>query len=121
MGKLWSAANVRVVGSGLSEDKYLSFVSQAIGDFDTVKRSRSAQYRGTSITTSIQRERIFDVADLTALPGGRAVMVATQTPAALVKLVHVSERPYAAAVKTSQTYYEQRAARRAQPAQEARR
>ncbi|MDZ8276523.1 TraM recognition domain-containing protein [Microbacterium aquimaris] len=121
MGKLWSAANVRVVGSGLSEDKYLSFVSQAIGDFDTVKRSRSAQHRGTSITTSIQRERIFDVSDLTALPGGRAVMVATQTPAALLRLVHVSERPYAAAVKTSQGYYEQRAAQRAHATRKAHR
>ncbi len=112
MGKLWSAANVRVVGSGLAEDKYLPFISQAIGDFDAVKRSRSSQSRGGSTTTSLQRERIFDVSDLVALPAGRAVMMATQTPAALLKLDHFSARPYAEKVKQSQDYYEARAVER---------
>ncbi|PPF91324.1 conjugal transfer protein TraG [Clavibacter michiganensis] len=112
MGKLWSAANVRVVGSGLAEDKYLPFISQAIGDFDAVKKSRSSQSKSSSTTTSLQRERIFDVSDLVSLPAGRAVMMATQTPAALLKLDHFSARPYAEKVTQSQTYYEARAVQR---------
>lgn len=120
MGKLWSAANIRVVGSGLAEDKYLPFIAQAVGDFDAVKKSRSSQLRGSSTTTSLQRERIFDVSDLVALPAGRAVMMATQTPAALLKLDHFSEREYAEKVKQSQKYYEGRAVERgAQKIQEA--
>lgn len=108
MGKLWSAANVRVVGSGLSEDRYLQFISQAIGDHDALKRSRSSQPRSSSTTSSYQRERIFDVADLTAMPFARAVLLATQTPPALIKLEHFSTKPYAAKVKESQAYYESR-------------
>lgn len=110
MGKLWSAANVRVVGSGLSEDKYLPFISQSIGDYDAVKRSRSTQTKGSSVTTSVSRERIFDMADITALPFGRAIMLATQTPATLLKLEHYSTQPYADKVATSRAYYEGRAA-----------
>jgi len=109
MGKLWSAANVRVVGSGLSEDRYLQFVSQAIGDHDAMKRSRSSQARGSSTTSSYQRERIFDVADITSLPSGRAIMLATQTPPALLRLEHFSTKPYAAKVSQSQEYFESRA------------
>ena len=108
MGKLWSAANVRVVGSGLSEDRYLQFISQAIGDYDALKRSRSSQPRSSSTTSSYQRERIFDVADLTAMPFARAVLLATQTPPALIKLEHFSTKAYAAKVKESQAYYESR-------------
>ena len=109
MGKLWSAANVRVVGSGLSEDKYLPFVSQSIGDYDAIKRSRSNARGGSSTSDSIQRERIFDVADLTALPQARAIMMATQTPPALLTLEHYSERPYADKVAASRDFYESRA------------
>lgn len=110
MGKLWSAANVRVIGSGLSEDKYLPFISQSIGDYDAIKRTRSNAKGGSSTTDSIQRERIFDVADLTSLPRGRAIMLATQTPAALLQLEHFSERPYADKVAASRDFYESRAA-----------
>ena len=115
MGKLWSAANVRIVGSGLSEDKYLPFVSQSIGEYDSLKRSRSTQTRGVSVTSSLQRERIFDPADITALPHGRAIMLATQTPPALLKLEHYSTKPYAAKVQQSRDYYEGRAADAVQP------
>lgn len=112
MGKLWSAANIRVIGSGLAEDKYLPFISEAIGPYDAIKKSRTSQSRGSSSTTNLVREKIFEVADLVALPAGRAVMLATQTPAALLKLDHFSARPYADKVKQSQDYYEKRAVER---------
>lgn len=71
MQKLWSAANVRVVGSGLSEDKFLPFVSNLIGDHDVVKRSASQNETSCTVSTSVARQRLFDVSDLTALPRAR--------------------------------------------------
>jgi type IV secretory pathway TraG/TraD family ATPase VirD4 len=109
MSKLWSAANIRVAGAGLAEDKFLPFLASLIGDHDVVKRSSSSQSKGRSITTSLQRERILDVADLTAMPRGRAVLLASGAPASLIKLDHFSARPYAQAVNDSRTYYEARA------------
>ena len=118
MSKLWSAANIRVAGAGLAEDKFLPFLSSLIGDHDVIKRSSSSQSKGRSVTTSLQRERIFDVSDLTAMPRGRAVMLASGMPAALVKLDHYSQRPYAAKVEASKSYYEGRAVTEGQPAKE---
>ncbi|GED11272.1 type IV secretory system conjugative DNA transfer family protein [Cellulosimicrobium cellulans] len=106
MQKLWSAANVRVVGSGLSEDKFLPFVSNLVGDHDVLKRSTSQHKGGRTVSTSVQRQRIFDVSDLTALPRGRAVLMASGTPAALLRLDHFSARPYADKVSASFAHYE---------------
>lgn len=106
MQKLWSASNVRVAGAGLSEEKFLPFLASLIGDRDVVKRSRSSQRGGASTSTSVQRERTLDAADLAQLPRGRAVLMSSGFPAALVKLEHFSERPYARDVEISQAHYE---------------
>lgn len=117
MQKLWSAANVRVVGSGLSEDKFLPFVSNLIGDHDVVKRSASQNKTSRTVSTSVARQRLFDVSDLTALPRGRAVLLASGLPAALLRLDHHSARPYTDKVSASLAHYEnQRAARTHVPA-----
>ncbi|PRZ11682.1 type IV secretory pathway TraG/TraD family ATPase VirD4 [Nesterenkonia sandarakina] len=106
MRKLWSSANIRVAGSGLSEDEFLPFLSQLVGERDMVKRQTSTQQRGRSTSTSIQRERIMDVADLAGMPSGRALLFSSGQPAALMKLEHFSAKPYAKAVKESQTHFE---------------
>ena len=106
MNKLWSAANVRVAGSGLSEDKFLPFLSSLIGDRDVTKRTSSTQRGGRSTTTSVQRERIFEASDIAQLPRGRAIMTASGQPALLLALDHFSTKPYADDVTASQDYYE---------------
>lgn len=106
MNKLWSAANVRVAGSGLSEDKFLPFLSSLIGDRDVTKRTSSTQRGGRSTTTSVQRERIFEASDIAQLPRGRAIMTASGQPALLLALQHFSTKPYGDDVKASQDYYE---------------
>ena len=106
MQKLWSASNIRVAGAGLSEEKFLPFVASLIGDRDVVKRSRSTQRGGWSTNTSVQRERTLDAADLAQLPRGRAVLMSSGFPAALVKLEHFSEKPYGRDVELSQGHYE---------------
>jgi type IV secretory pathway TraG/TraD family ATPase VirD4 len=111
MNKLWSAANIRVVGRGLSEDRFLPFVSALIGDHDVVRRSTSTQKHGRSTSTSVARERIFETSDIAELPGGRAILLASGTRAALIKLTHWSEKDYGDLVKQSQDYHELKATR----------
>src|SRR5699024_1677821 len=95
MRKLWSAANIRVAGSGLSDDKFLPFLSQLVGDHDVIRRSASTQKgMGRQISTSINRERILEVSDLTALPRGRAILSSSGTPAGLIELEHYSQKSY---------------------------
>lgn len=113
MQKLWSAANIRAVGKGISEKDFLPFVSSLIGDHDVVKRSSSSQKHGRSVSTSIQRERIFDTSDITSLPDARAILMASGMPAALIKLSHWSEKEYGDLVVQSKDYYEQKAVRMA--------
>ncbi|QCU79608.1 conjugal transfer protein TraG (plasmid) [Citricoccus sp. SGAir0253] len=113
MKKLWSAANIRVAGSGLSDSAFLPFLSQLIGDHDVTRRTTSTQKGGRSVSTAIQRERLLDVNDLAALPRGRAVLSTSGLPPALVKLQHYSTQSYGNDVEASKDYYEQHAARNA--------
>ena len=72
MSKLWSAATIKVYGGGVSEVEFLEQLSRLIGDFDLESRSLTHASRGggRSVNRSVRRERILDVADLGALPGG---------------------------------------------------
>ncbi len=107
MNKLWGASNIRVAGSGLSDDKFLPFLAQLVGEHDVLKRSSSTSGRtNRSVSTSMQRERILDVADLAALPRGRAILTSSGLPAGLIDLQHYSTKPYGEYVKLSQQYYE---------------
>lgn len=106
MRKLWSAANIRVAGSGLSDDKFLPFLSQLIGDHDVQRRTSSTQRGGRSVTSSVQRERILDVSDLAALPRGRAVLTSSGMPAGLIELEHFTSHSYGEDCLVSQAYYE---------------
>lgn len=110
MQKLWSAANVRIVGPGVAQDTFLRTVSELAGDHDVRARSTSAGGKGGRTTsTSIQRRRLLEVSDLTAMPPGRAVAFSTGIPAILLKLDHHSTKPYADLVAESHRYYEARA------------
>jgi type IV secretory pathway TraG/TraD family ATPase VirD4 len=101
MRKLWSAANVKVYGGGVSEVEFLSELSQLIGDYDLNATSTSQGKGGRSISHSTRRERVLDVADLAALPKGRAVVIASGAPATLARTLPWMTGPHAAAVKAS--------------------
>ena len=58
-----------------------------------------------SVSTRVQRERIFEAADLTAMPRGRAVMLSSGAPAALLELRHWSELAQAEAITASEQHY----------------
>lgn len=101
MRKLWSAANVKVYGGGVSEVEFLNELSQLIGDFDLTTTSVSHGRGGRSTNRAVRRERVLDVADLTALPRGRAVVFASGAPAALVRTLPWMAGPHADVVRKS--------------------
>ena len=101
MRKLWSAANIKVYGGGVSEVEFLSELSQLVGDFDLNTTSVSHGRGGRSTNRAVRRERVLDVADLQALPKGRAIVFASGAPAALVRTLPWMTSPEAAAVRAS--------------------
>ena len=119
MEKLWSAANVRVIGSGLAQAQHLQDASVLIGDHDVVTHDVSVSPRsgglfssGRSTSTRLNRERIFETHELAALPRNRAVMLSAGAPAALIELIHYSETEYASDIDASESYYTGRAGAR---------
>jgi type IV secretory pathway TraG/TraD family ATPase VirD4 len=101
MRKLWSASNVAVYGGGVKEPEFLNELSQMIGDYDRRTTSTSVGRGSRSTSHGIQRERTLDIADLGALPRGRAVVFASGAPATLVETVPWMSGPHAAALRAS--------------------
>ena len=101
MRKLWSASNVKLYLGGVAEAEFLRELSELVGDYD--KSTASVSYnRGIRSTNhQLRRERILDAAELSALPRGRAVMLSSGTPAALIETVPWMKGKHAAAVRAS--------------------
>jgi type IV secretory pathway TraG/TraD family ATPase VirD4 len=101
MRKLWSAANIKIYGGGVSEAEFLSELSQLIGDFDLSTTSVSHSRGGRSTNRAVRRERILDIAELSALPKGRAIVLASGAPAALARTLPWMTGPHADLVRAS--------------------
>jgi type IV secretory pathway TraG/TraD family ATPase VirD4 len=101
MRKLWSASNVKLYLGGVAEAEFLRELSELVGDYD--KSTASVSYnRGIRSTNhQLRRERILDAAELSALPRGRAVMLSSGTPAALIETVPWMKGKHAADVRAS--------------------
>jgi type IV secretory pathway TraG/TraD family ATPase VirD4 len=88
MNKLWSSASIRVYGGGEVDPRFLGTLSQLIGDYEAETKTVSVQHGragSRSTTTSTRVERILEVADLAALPLGRAVVFASGSRPILVR------------------------------------
>jgi len=109
MGKLWSAANIRLYGGGVSDAKYLGDLVQLIGQYYPTSYSTNVQRGGgqhsRSTTASVSPENIMDVADLAALPRGRAIVFASGTRPALLRTLPWHLGPYAEQVQASLARY----------------
>ena len=101
MKKLWSASNVKVYGGGVSEAHFLEDLSRMIGDYDRLSSSTSSGRGHRTVSQQLHRERILDVADLAALPKGRAVVLASGARPTLIRTVPWMAGPHAAAVRSS--------------------
>ncbi|MFI2373183.1 type IV secretory system conjugative DNA transfer family protein [Streptomyces sp. NPDC018833] len=109
MEKLWSAANIRVYGGGVSDTRFLGDLSQLAGEFEAETVSVSYQpaqqgmglFSNRSTSHTSRRERVLDVSDLGSMPPGRALVLASGTPPVLVATVPWWESTHADAVKAS--------------------
>ncbi|MGK5557794.1 type IV secretory system conjugative DNA transfer family protein [Actinomadura kijaniata] len=109
IAKLWSAANIRVYGGGVSDSKFLGDLVAYVGEFEpvtystTVQSGRGAHSRSTSAST--RPEKILDVADLFAMPRGRALVLPSGAPPVLVRTLPWQAGPHADKVKASLAKY----------------
>lgn len=94
MRKLWSAANVAVYGGGAKERDFLSSLSDLIGTHwvDSAQTSYSQQGSSRSVSRDAQQRPIATVADLAALPPGRAWVLASGCEPVLARLVPAWEQ-----------------------------
>jgi len=89
MNKLWSAANVKAFGGGVSEDKFLQSLSTLIGMeyVDQVQTSSSRQGTSRSVSVGAAQRPIAPVSELMAMPPNRAWVLASGAPAVYVRTV----------------------------------
>ncbi|ADB35976.1 Type IV secretory pathway VirD4 protein-like protein [Kribbella flavida DSM 17836] len=114
--KLWSSANIRVYGGGVSDANFLERLSKLIGEYDIRSNSVSYQKGERSHSSQIQRHSIMEVSDLTSMPPGRAIVFASGTPATMIRTIPWMARPDAGAVRASLAQYDPGAASTAGPA-----
>ena len=118
MRKLWSASNVKVYGGGVAEETFLESLSKLIGDYDRQASSVSSGRGGRSVNQQLHRERILDVADLSAMPKGRAVVLSSGNRPTLIRTQPWMTGPHAEKVKASIAAHDPAAQRTINEAQE---
>jgi type IV secretory pathway TraG/TraD family ATPase VirD4 len=106
MEKLWSAANRRIYGGGVSDATFLERLSKLIGDREHLRTSVSSSKTGTSTSRQLQREQILDVAELAALPPGRAIVFSSGSRATLMESVPWMAGPHADQIRASLDQYD---------------
>lgn len=101
MRALWSAANVKVYGGGVAETAFLDELAKMTGSYRPTQTSATHSRHGRTTTTSTSQETVLDVADLAALPRGRALLFPSGAPATLIRTEPWWTGPHAAAVRDS--------------------
>ncbi|WP_296388133.1 type IV secretory system conjugative DNA transfer family protein [Williamsia sp.] len=104
MKKLWSAANVKVYGGGVSELEFLRSMSELVGDYDYIGSSTSSG-SGNGSSGSVSRQaasgRILTAAHLNEWPRGRALVFSSGNRATVIKPEPWMAGPHARAIETS--------------------
>ncbi|BDT90267.1 MULTISPECIES: type IV secretory system conjugative DNA transfer family protein [Nocardia] len=101
MNALWSAANIKVLGSGVDDTKFLQERSDVLGEYDAISQSVSESKGGKSYSRSLGSSKTFSVNALATLPRGRAILFPSGAPPVLIRTVPWWEGEYAADVKQS--------------------
>jgi type IV secretory pathway TraG/TraD family ATPase VirD4 len=86
MDALWSAATVKVIGSGIDDIDFADKLSRAIGEHEVRTTSVSHSESGKSTSVSMRTERILAPDEIRALPKGKALLLATGMRIALLDL-----------------------------------
>ncbi|MFI1890213.1 type IV secretory system conjugative DNA transfer family protein [Streptomyces jumonjinensis] len=86
MDAMWSAATIKVIGSGIDDPDFADKLSRLIGDHDVETKSTSTSESGTSTSISMRQERILPADAIRALAKGTALCFATGMRAAMLDL-----------------------------------
>ncbi|MFC5154016.1 type IV secretory system conjugative DNA transfer family protein [Streptomyces amakusaensis] len=86
MDAMWSAATIKVIGSGIDDPDFADKLSRLIGDHDVETTSTSTSDSGMSTSISMRQERILPADAIRALPKGTALLFATGMRAAMLDL-----------------------------------
>jgi type IV secretory pathway TraG/TraD family ATPase VirD4 len=76
-------------------------LTKIIGGKELLRSSTSTSKQGTSVNRQLQREQILDIAELAALPAGRAIVFSSGSRATLLRSIPWMERPYADRIRAS--------------------
>lgn len=89
MNKLWSSANVKAYGGGVSEERFLQSLSSLIGVeyVDAIQTTTSSTGASRSVSHKSSQRPIAAVSDLMSLPANRAWVFASGAPAVYVRTV----------------------------------
>ncbi|MEC3997145.1 TraM recognition domain-containing protein [Actinacidiphila sp. DG2A-62] len=86
MDAMWSAATIKVIGSGIDDPDFADKLSRLIGDHDVETTSTSHSDSGKSTSISMRQERILPPDAIRALAKGSALLFATGLRAAMLTL-----------------------------------
>ncbi|MEU9481186.1 TraM recognition domain-containing protein [Streptomyces sp. NPDC048191] len=86
MDALWSAATIKLVGSGIDDADFADKLSRLVGDHDVRTVSVSTSQSGKSTSVSMRQERVLPADAIRALPKGSALLLATGIRPALLDL-----------------------------------
>ncbi|MEU4315378.1 TraM recognition domain-containing protein [Nocardia sp. NPDC024068] len=101
MNALWSAANIKILGSGVDDANFLRERSEAIGEHSAISASVSESKGGKSYSRSLGSSKTFTVQALATLPRGRAIVFSSGAPPVLVRTIPWWESEFDAAVRKS--------------------
>ncbi|MEC4018276.1 type IV secretory system conjugative DNA transfer family protein [Streptomyces sp. H27-D2] len=86
MDALWSAATIKLIGSGIDDADFADKLSRLVGDHDVRTVSVSTSESGKSTSVSTRQERVLPTDAIRALPKGTALLLATGIRPALLDL-----------------------------------
>jgi type IV secretory pathway TraG/TraD family ATPase VirD4 len=107
MAALWGAATRKLIGAGIDSPRLVRDLATLIGQHDVPVRSITYSDGRASEQISLRQQEILQAADIRALPAGTALLLATGTKPALIRLRPWYSGPHAApiseAIKTADT------------------
>jgi type IV secretory pathway TraG/TraD family ATPase VirD4 len=95
MDALWSAATIKVIGSGIDDADFADKLSRLTGEHEVQTKSASHAETGRSTSISMRTERILPPDAIRALPKGKALLLATGVRVAMLNLRPWYKEPFA--------------------------
>lgn len=82
MNVLWSAATIKIIGSGIDDTDFADRLSRQVGDHDVQTTSVSTSDSSKSTSVSTRTKRALPPGAIHTLPKGKALLLATPDPPA---------------------------------------